>query len=340
MHSLKNVRFALDGEILNWSVRKSVGRGIWPKLSTQGTSNISIAELCKRFSRAGHELRILADGETKRWEHISRGDLVASLRQRIRNPGVIQQRPTDLCGPISVLMEFARRHPARYVRGAAELLHDGRFTPIAGNVIVAPEDLRGRPVPDGDITSADWIYAATMRDAENFTEDVDDGEGLEGATLLPSEVIQWVKDLLGLDTYYYNCWSAGEMDALRNAQSDVDAGGVAILFIDNGLIHKQADPIETPMGSVQLESEWVWMQQRDFKPDGQGPLGHWSELWRCEHDGAIPNHWAVLLGGLAGSRSKNHFKVRHWSFGREYENTGNSEGFGEYLYGVVAGRLP
>ena len=72
----------------------------------------------------------------------------------------MRQAKTDLCGPFAVVFELARRKPTRFVKGADELLSNGKLKKIGGGVIEAESDLRKRPVP-ATVAAVEWLYTAT-----------------------------------------------------------------------------------------------------------------------------------------------------------------------------------
>ena len=328
--SLRDVRFVLDGGSGEWSLRASLAKGVWPKLELTSDERISLREVFRRFARPGAALRELAGQNGNVWRHITRDEVVRGLRNRIRDPAVMRQNPTDLCGPMSLLMEFARRNPTRFIRGAAELLREGVFTTQNGRKFVAAEDLRGRPVPDGDIAGVEWLYVATMRDSENVTDDVDNGEGIEGITW-PFELEEWTDDVLGLKTDYFPCVLGGELGATREGQQAVSNGGVAFLLVDKNLLKDGAED-----GTPDSE-ESMWWRRRRHNPGGTvDDYGGWHH---CKDDDYPPDHYVVLLGGLQGAVSGGkEFRVLLWSYGYVYEVIGSADSFGEYLYGVITGR--
>ncbi|MBN8214976.1 MAG: hypothetical protein J0M09_18785 [Xanthomonadales bacterium] len=322
--SLRDVRRALDGlDGTAWSLIDSVGRGTWPALAREDDGGLSVWELCRRFSGAGNELAAIDQAIDTAWTHVDRVQVVRQLRARIRNPGLVNQRQTHLCGPASLLFEFARRRPARYVRGIGQLLSRGVFDKPGGGEFVAASDLRARVVP-GEIEAADWMFMATLRDAENVTDDVDDGRGIEGITW-PYELEEWIEDVLELRADYHPCWFEGEMSALRKGQDAVDAGGVAYLLVDSAIVNDAAGDDE----------EDVWLRRRDHLDGG---FGGWYDRVHCEDDDMLyPNHYVVMRGDLRNTGSESEFNVDLWSFGAQFEITGSGEGFGEYLYAVITG---
>lgn len=330
--SLRDVAFALDPPGPDpWSLQASVALGLWPPL--EDGSDISVLELTRRLGRAGAELREIAAGGGHAWTHLHRAVIVSELRDRIRDPGIIRQKPTDLCGPFAVLVELGRREPWRYVRAAGQLLEDGTLSMVAGVEIVADADLRGRPLPAGWVFEdwcpgeVDWMVSATMREAENVFEDIDDGEGIEGMTL-PGAMEQWTRDLLGLSSQLFECYHTDELEAMQVARHAVNAGGVAFLLVDANLIKDGADDSEENM-------RWQSAAHRRRQPVGSlGPLTH------SEDDAWPPDHWVLYLGGLspANPAEEDMITLKLWSWGSEFAMRGTAEAFGEYLYAVVAGR--
>ena len=321
--SLRDAVFAIDDPTVAWSARTSAAAGFWPPL--KGGPTISLREMTRRFAPSGAALRNLANGGADVWEHIDRPAVVRQVRDRLRDPGVMSQKPTDLCGPFSVVVELARRRPVEYVKWADELLTAGTLA-TPSRTIEAEDDLRERPVPQGQLTDVDWLFAATIRDDENVFEDVDDGEGLEGMTLWGA-MQGWTGDLLGLHPNWESCFHSGELDALMAAQSAIDAGGVAFLLIDANLLKDGGDDDEEDM----------YWQLASHTP--RQPVGGLGSAKHSEDDAFPPDHWVVYLGELnpRNPGEDDQITLKLWYWGREYVISGNCDSFGEYLYGVVTG---
>jgi hypothetical protein len=338
--SLKDVMHALDGNIGPWSLRNSIRRGVWPPLKREPDNSISLREVYRRFEKPGAAVRKMAEESGDIWKFLSRPTLVSDLRDRIRDPAIMQQNPTGLCGPYAVIMEFARRDPVLYVQGAAELLRTGVFTARSGKKFIAAKDLRDSPLPStvlmaetlksGTVVrerpeSADWIYAATIRDSENFMDDLDNAKGMQASTS-PHEIKEWIQDMLGLKASYIPCLSEDELVAIRAGQRAIDRGGVAILEIDQNLLKHEPGNTE----------EQMWWSNRRHYPGGR--VDNLSQPFHCKDDALPADHYVVMLGGLKGASSDApEFRVRVWSWGTEYWMTGKPDSFGEYLYGVIIG---
>jgi hypothetical protein len=270
----------------------------------------------------------LAASTGSQWRYIGAGQLVEQLRFRLRDPGVITQNPTHLCGPIAVVVELARRNPEEYVRAVTELLERGAFTTVGGASISAEAELREEPVPTGAIEEADWILAASMRDDANVHEDVDDeATGLESLTLWGA-MAYWTRNVLGLSSSWETTMTSGELPALRKCPEALAAGGVAFLLVD-------ADLLKT---GVRETEEEIWWQRANHLPGL--PVQPFGPLTHAKDDDWPPNHWVVFLGDLALGGEDGPISLRVWSWGAEFVITGTADSFTEYQYAVVTGVPP
>ena len=339
--SLRDTAFALDDTSGSWSLRDTAGKPTWPRVVPED-GPISVRAIAKRFSRPGGELRSFAQSSKNCWDHLDRDRIVEEIRSRLRNPLIMEQSPTGLCGPLSIVMELARRRPTRYVRAARELLEDGRLTCPTGRVITAEKELRQEPYIGGAIGQVDWLLAASMRDDANIWEDVDDdANGLESITMW-DEQRSWTVDVLDLpDGGWETTWSWGEIDCMRWAQNAVNAGGVAFFLIDKQLLKHEGDAGE----------ELIEFRRRDHNArhppdefsgwersmDDRVPIFPSNEL---ELEWGPPDHWIVYLGGFdlgSNPQDDDMIDIRVWSWGAEYRVRGTAEAFGEYLYATVVG---
>ena len=110
--------------------------------------------------------------------------------------------------------------------------------------------LRTVAAPEG-VSPADWMPAASLRDAANLVFDFDPGDRFAGITL-PGEMGEWMKALLGcvhleVDTTFLY----GEKKALEAAGDAVASGNVAVLLVNSGYL-----PGRKP-GSVNLADHWI-----------------------------------------------------------------------------------
>lgn len=337
--SLKSTAFAMDGNRITasptWSLNESLEVGVFPAFKSKP---LSLREITSRFSHAGDALRALALGVKNVWLFIDRQKVVDEIADRLRDPLIIHQQDRDFCGPLSILMEWIRRDPVNFIHSTKELLETGKFTCKTGRVIEAEEDLRKRPVPPSDnpaktppIAQVEWLIAASIRDDENITEDVNDGTGIEGMTLMGA-MSGWTKDILNLTPIEVGgvFSSSGEVQMMHLAEKTSKAGGLAFLFVDANVIKPGPDDTEE-----QMWFEGVQHSARSSKFDKIAKTHSKDDAWP-------PDHWVIYLDGLNFNKPPNPsdaVAIRLWSWGREYVVTGTAEAFGEYLYGVVAGIL-
>lgn len=324
--SLRDVALALGPRGLEpWGVRQCLDLGVWPALTPEPSGSIG-HQLVRRFAPAGAALRSFANGTDNAWTHMRRDIVVAEIQDRLRDPAIFKQSPTDLCGPFAVLFELARRDPAWYVHVMGELFTHGRIPVFDGGAIGAADDLRGKPVPSASMASIDWMFAATIREEENVFEDLDDGSGIEGMTL-PGAMERWVRDILGLRSELFECYHTDELEALQVARRAVDAGGVGFMLVDANLIKDGGNDDESDMH----------YRRADHFP--RTPTGTLQPTKHSKDDAWPPDHWIVYLGGLTPSDPNDDAQItlNVWSWGAEFTINGLAEDLGEYLYAVVAG---
>jgi hypothetical protein len=342
--SLRDAAFALDGKDSmtspTWSIKESLKAGVFPPFTSKP---LSLREVTNRYSASGAALRSLSQGTRNAWLQIDRQKVVAEIAARLRDPLIMHQQDRDFCGPFSILVEWIRRDPINFINSTKELLEIGKFTCKTSRVIEAEEDLRKRasPLPDntdiepGDaefkpIAQVEWLLAATIRDDENFNMDVTDGTGWEAATALGA-MSSWTEDILNLTAIELGdaLSSSGEYDMMYLAEATVKAGGIAFLMIDANMIKDGGDDDE----------EEMYFQS--FQHSSRSPSIKPSQKKHSEDDRWPPDHFVIYLDGLNFGKPpepSNAVAIRLWSWGGEYVVTGTAESFGEYLYGVVAGK--
>jgi hypothetical protein len=325
--TLRDTAFALDPPAPVWQCKASMRTFTWPPVWPGAGTPGGIRPVMQRYALAGVELRKLAQPGDHRWKNVNRDTVVSEVRARLRDPALIRQDPTGFCGPLAIVLEWARRRPLNYVQCVRSLLEDGKFTTRSGRVIEAAAELRQLPIPDGPIAQVDWMLAATMREDENLNLDIEDGEGWEALTA-PGAMVSWTADVLGLDAKSYPCWHTEEIQSLRAAEKAVNNGGVGFLLIDRNLLLDGGDDNE----------EEMFNRFRWHVPGA--PPADWGNKRHCEDDtGPWPTHWVVLLSVdlAANAGDGDPIDVRVWSWGKEFQITGTAEAFGEYLYETVAG---
>lgn len=312
MLSLRETAFALDAVTTGpWSVRASLAVPMVPGFPD---GPVSVRQLASRFSAAGAALRSLAEGDLNVWDEMDRQVIVAELSDRLRDPMVIAQNPTGLCGPLAIVMELARRDPVRYVLAAKQLFETGQLICSTGRVIRAEKELREEPVIAGAIGQVDWLLGATMRDDENIVEDVDDdASGLESMTFW-GEQRGWIRDVLELaGGGWKTCFVSGEVDCMKRAEAAVKAGGVAFFLVDANLIRD---------GGSDDEEDMHWRSSAHRARLAPAALS--SEVH--SKDDTYLDHWVAYLGGLDLGADPDDYaavSIRLWSWGDRVPGDGH-----------------
>jgi hypothetical protein len=229
----------------------------------------------------------------------------------------VNQNYTPLCGPTAIVYELVARDAGfglrpqkkRYVQLCHQLWETGHI--LARTMDIKPSDnLRNSPHSEADaISVADWMLITALRDAENAFVDIEgderstDGDvsGLEGYSF-PGAMKTWIFEILGFDeTDFKVCWSSGEIDTIKKAQTAWSNGGVAFLNIDSNLVTE--------------------------KPPGEGkPLG-----------AHLPDHWVPFQGGLKLDDGTGMIHFDYYTWGDIKSVSMTQEQFSEYLFDVVLG---
>lgn len=326
--STRAAALALDAPLPgSWSLIASLTVPVYPALPV---GPVSLRVVLVRFSAAGEALRVLASGNTNLWQHLTRAAIVTEISDRLRDPLIMKQSPTGLCGPFTILADMARHHAVRYVEMARELLETGRYTCPTGRVIEAEEELRQQPKIPGPIGGVDWLLATAMRDDENIWEDVEgDANGLESMTFW-NEQRGWIRDILDFPSGgWETCFSWGEKDCTKKAEAAVKAGGVAHFLVDCNLL--------TNGGSDSEEDMWFRCSKHSARSE---PAKFPTQSTHSKDDDLLPDHWVAYLGGLqlgADPDDADTVDMMLWSWGRRYQVTGTVGSFAEYLYAVCTG---
>ena len=246
-----------------------------------------------------------------KWAHFSRGTVADELDARLKNPELIRQGPTPLCGPSSVIHAMARKSPRRYVRAVTQLFERGYCDTKFGR-IGSSESLRKAALPtkaDRDpIGPADWILASAMRNDANLFLDVEDGSKLAGSTAVWA-IQTWLRELLGYEgVHTHTSTSLGKLginfgaggkilggfglldwltdssptSALNAGTSAIRRGGVCLMMVNSNLLDNgvKVDTGPTAVSSSTLNEGYVSvvgaLQAEDFIPT---VATHWIALW-------------------------------------------------------------
>lgn len=129
------------------------------------------------------------------FRHVKRTKFIEELRQRLEDPDIIDQNPTSLCGPASLLRAVLMDNAEMYTRYAIDLFEKGEAT--LGRIKVKPGvDCRAanpEAVSKGSkpMAGIDWMTLASLRDSENDVLDYDDLDDEAAGITMPEDLADW-----------------------------------------------------------------------------------------------------------------------------------------------------
>jgi hypothetical protein len=136
------------------------------------------------------------NGGTGRFAGIDPYPFGIQLALRVRRPRTVHQGATCLCGPASILYDYARSHPMQYAQFAMDLFFNGHA--LFGEKEVRPSDkvLTNYPLRRAKIPWAlDYVTLVSLRQC-TFIYDKPGVKSLRGAdeTTLPGQLASWLRD--------------------------------------------------------------------------------------------------------------------------------------------------
>jgi hypothetical protein len=164
--------------------------------------------------------------DTTCFEHFTRSPLSVQLVARVLDYTVMNQGKSSLCGPISVVMDVARRRPDRYVQYVIDLAtrRDARLG-VADNegihvhIRKKSSILKAKATEDG-MPMADYVAVAGLRNSECFLpyRSKLTSTMLEGATI-DSTIAKWLREAGYQDVEVF-AWSWGNSVVAGNVSLD------------------------------------------------------------------------------------------------------------------------
>ncbi len=215
-----------------------------------------------------------ADPKPGKFIKIDKETLIYDLRRRIEDPTLVSTSSQALCGPSAILYLLAKNNPVRYVELARDLYLNGEYGLATGELLKPGNHLYAEAAPKG-VSPADWMMAASMRDAANIVFDFDPDDRFAGITL-PGEIGKWMESLLGCRQIEINTtFLYGEVEALEASEDAVSSGNVSVLLVDSGLVPGQERDV------VNLADHWLVLLSAGAAGGGHS-MKIWS--WSAEYD--------------------------------------------------------
>lgn len=197
---------------------------------------------------------------------VSSQSMVNQLLKRIKDPYVIDQGYSSLCGPNVVMRCLAESRPLEYVSYVLDLYEFGEAK--IGDLVVKPSlaclNATNKRVGSGksSIAAADWIALASLRDSENGIFDYQSTNNQVSGITLPSTVEHWFKKIgyTNVANRTNLFWDKG-LDTLVKAQKAYASGHHVCLFINAKLV-------SLPFSTMLTPNHWVVLSD-NIKVDGR-----------------------------------------------------------------------
>jgi hypothetical protein len=242
-------------------------------------------------------------GEVKRaaFKNIDRTRFYYTLGERVLEPIKINQADSSLCGPASLMYLTGLHWPAEYQRFVSELYEKGKSR--LGGLKISPGQ-KCKDYSPIQMTAADWVALASIRDSENIIWNYDEADDKIGGITLPSTLEGWLEDVgfsnLENETNLY--FTKGEENFREAAQFAAKGFGVC-LFVDWRIV------------------------------DGTPVRGAMEQTF------TTPDHWVVLKPNATVQITKDAVDFKVFSWGEEHQAGGlqplTMENWLQNYYGYV-----
>ncbi|WP_293131615.1 hypothetical protein [Microcoleus sp. bin38.metabat.b11b12b14.051] len=240
------------------------------------------------------------------WPALNKTQIIAEMRERIRDPFQVNQGGQPFCGPAAVTFALSTRRPLRYVEICRHLWETGSFRTQSMRSISPSMTLR-QSKGNLRMPQVDWMVLSALRESENLIFPIEASapdiiRNISGMTK-SWEVAGWGREILGgRDVKSHYAYFSGDIPALRAADEAIKAGGFAFALIT-----------------------------------AEGMLGNKPPLI------PYPSHWVALLGNIAiedesarkGDRARVSFDVYTW--GKKMRVDIPKSSFENYFWVAVAG---
>jgi len=232
------------------------------------------------------------------WTFLNKATVAQEMRDRVRNPYLINQGGQPFCGPASVLFEVVRKKPLHYIEICSYLYLLGGFQGFS-HYIASSDHLRTATRGNLQMPQTDWMLLSTFRDMENILFPVEPNapaiiRNLAGMTK-SWEMCGWIKEILDYKTAECTyAFPLNQIGALKKANDAIDKGGVAFALITaEGLLTDKPPLLPLPTHWIAITGN-ISIQPGTVSFD----IYTWSRKMRLQMDQATfkKYFWAVVTG--------------------------------------------
>ena len=241
------------------------------------------------------------------WLNIDKQTLIADIKARVLDPFQVNQGGQPFCGPASIVFELVRTQPLRYVQICRSLFETGGFDTQTRRVesSVRLRQSYGRL----QMSQADWLVMATLRDCENILFPVEP----EGSEILrnlagitkPWEMKGWCHEILGYHQVKHTITEIyGEFHALQDAAAIITGGGVVFALITaEGLLESKTSFLPYPDHWITILGD-ISVQVQNPSKFSQGEVScdvySWGKRMHVNvQQGPLENYfWGLVTGQM------------------------------------------
>jgi hypothetical protein len=264
-----------------------------PTVSAQGARKVD------RTTERVNALRLIQDFNSnptpRAFTAVDPHKFAFQLALRVREPRLINQGEVNLCGPNSLLIQFAKRSPMQYALLALDLYQKGKG--YLDKLEIEPE-LKIRGGIAGDLPEADYVVLGSLRNSGAILYDPGLVRGI-GLLTKPGVLCRWlteagytnVQDHTFFDLPFYAMPIAlvtkgsvhGSRDAsfregednLRLAAQKLGGGHQVVMNaeadLSGELIGNDVTPRSGGGRSNAMETHWTWIRKLTLSPSGATP---------------------------------------------------------------------
>lgn len=126
--------------------------------------------------------------------NISRNEVAQGLRERVKQPELIDQGNSSLCGPAALMFCVLSKSAKLYVNYVTSLYDTGQAAlGDSPGIFVKPGQDCKSCAPGSELPAVDWVALASLRDSENDLIDYQDPSDKVGGITSPSMLSVWLK---------------------------------------------------------------------------------------------------------------------------------------------------
>ena len=182
---------------------------------------------------------------------VNRSQVALGIRNRLRDPDMIDQGDASLCGPASFLYCVIKDYPETWVTYVTQMYLTGRAR-IHGLEVKPSRDCLNAKL--SGIKAVDWVALASLRDSENTFFDYQDSSNKVGGITMPGTLAGWFERAgYRQVTNETNVFFTKGTDTMRTALGLVGQRRRVCMFVNDTMVNR---PTQAG-GTFSTANHWV-----------------------------------------------------------------------------------